>query len=255
MERGRGRQKVPLDWTSRSTSASDVSGGQDLTSAAGSGGQSSSRSGTGQSPARSGRDSSSAAEAFSDGVKALLAKASGKAMLSRRPGMLEDGDECVDIRVKHTFLDIPDFKPFELDGFLQHRQVVSAPATAVHSRESSPVRTWRFSSASAAAAEDERLPGTPPLPAARRSDQSLALALVPGLISNPEMMTFGSAGHAHGKCKPCAFIHKQGCESGVACRFCHLCQPGEKKRRKKVRKTKEAIKKARAEKLQPTRPP
>mmetsp|Transcript_78921 Transcript_78921/g.124600 ORF Transcript_78921/g.124600 Transcript_78921/m.124600 type:complete len:295 (-) Transcript_78921:162-1046(-) len=48
--------------------------------------------------------------------------------------------------------------------------------------------------------------------------------------------TKGSAGHYAGKCKPCAFVFKDGCESGVNCEFCHLCAPGEKKRRKKDRR-------------------
>merc|ERR1719171_2311200 len=44
----------------------------------------------------------------------------------------------------------------------------------------------------------------------------------------------GSAGHEFGYCKPCAFMWKEeGCKSGVECPFCHLCSPGEIKRRKK----------------------
>merc|ERR1712087_895144 len=37
-------------------------------------------------------------------------------------------------------------------------------------------------------------------------------------------------------CKPCAFVFKDGCESGANCTFCHLCAPGEKKRRKKEKR-------------------
>jgi len=44
--------------------------------------------------------------------------------------------------------------------------------------------------------------------------------------------TIGSLGHHLQLCKPCAFVDK-GCASGTDCRFCHLCEPGEKKRRKK----------------------
>jgi len=51
----------------------------------------------------------------------------------------------------------------------------------------------------------------------------------------PDMPTFGSAWHRLGTCKPCAFMHTKGCGSGVECEFCHLCAPGEKKRRKKTR--------------------
>eukprot|EP00746_Dinoflagellata_sp_MGD_P028211 gnl/MRDRNA2_/MRDRNA2_166710_c0_seq1.p1 gnl/MRDRNA2_/MRDRNA2_166710_c0~~gnl/MRDRNA2_/MRDRNA2_166710_c0_seq1.p1 ORF type:complete len:239 (-),score=44.89 gnl/MRDRNA2_/MRDRNA2_166710_c0_seq1:332-1048(-) len=47
----------------------------------------------------------------------------------------------------------------------------------------------------------------------------------------------GSAGHASGTCKPCAFIWKDGCASGANCQFCHMCPPGEVKRRKKDKTT------------------
>jgi len=48
--------------------------------------------------------------------------------------------------------------------------------------------------------------------------------------------TKGSAKHHLGLCKPCAFVFKNGCNSGWDCEFCHICEPGEKKRRKKERK-------------------
>ncbi|CAJ1328487.1 unnamed protein product [Effrenium voratum] len=43
----------------------------------------------------------------------------------------------------------------------------------------------------------------------------------------------GSAEHGSGSCKPCAFHHTKGCQCGAMCTFCHLCLPGEKKRRQK----------------------
>merc|ERR1719238_1172572 len=43
----------------------------------------------------------------------------------------------------------------------------------------------------------------------------------------------GSYAHYSGSCKPCAFMHNKGCENGLNCPFCHLCEPGEKKKRKK----------------------
>lgn len=43
----------------------------------------------------------------------------------------------------------------------------------------------------------------------------------------------GSARHASGRCKPCAFFHTKGCASGERCAFCHLCESDEKKKRKK----------------------
>mmetsp|Transcript_117564 Transcript_117564/g.374593 ORF Transcript_117564/g.374593 Transcript_117564/m.374593 type:complete len:123 (-) Transcript_117564:91-459(-) len=49
----------------------------------------------------------------------------------------------------------------------------------------------------------------------------------------PAWQSAGSAAHAVGRCKPCAFFHTKGCESGPECRFCHVCQPDERKRRRK----------------------
>jgi len=56
-------------------------------------------------------------------------------------------------------------------------------------------------------------------------------------LGTPEMPTVGSSGHAFGECKPCAFFHKQCCQNGVQCKFCHLCGPEEKRRRHKEKKT------------------
>jgi len=48
------------------------------------------------------------------------------------------------------------------------------------------------------------------------------------------LSSVGSAGHEVGKCKPCAFVHRpMGCTDGAACSYCHLCEPGEKKRRQR----------------------
>jgi len=47
-----------------------------------------------------------------------------------------------------------------------------------------------------------------------------------------EFPSLGSVAHIEGRCKPCAFMY-EGCVNGVACQFCHLCPPGELKRRKR----------------------
>lgn len=47
--------------------------------------------------------------------------------------------------------------------------------------------------------------------------------------------SIGSEGHYVGKCRPCVFVHKKGCSNGYDCLFCHICQPGEKQRRKRDR--------------------
>lgn len=50
-----------------------------------------------------------------------------------------------------------------------------------------------------------------------------------------ELPSVGSAGHARGSCKPCAFMHTKGCTSGPACKFCHLCNAEEQRMRRKVK--------------------
>lgn len=52
-----------------------------------------------------------------------------------------------------------------------------------------------------------------------------------------ELPSVGSAGHAAGTCRPCAFVQKGGCENGAGCRFCHLCNSA-RRRPGKVTKTK-----------------
>jgi len=54
------------------------------------------------------------------------------------------------------------------------------------------------------------------------------------LLRSVEVEAFiGSVGHGQGLCKPCAFFRKRGCILGARCSFCHLCEGGERKRRKK----------------------
>jgi hypothetical protein len=60
--------------------------------------------------------------------------------------------------------------------------------------------------------------------------------LVAAQLGSLAMETIGSAGHQWGDCKPCAFLHIRGCGAGADCDFCHLCPPGEKKRRAKEKK-------------------
>uniref|UniRef100_A0A7S4Q6V1 C3H1-type domain-containing protein n=1 Tax=Alexandrium monilatum TaxID=311494 RepID=A0A7S4Q6V1_9DINO len=54
-------------------------------------------------------------------------------------------------------------------------------------------------------------------------------------LGSPGFPTIGSQGHHFGTCKPCAFVHTKGCGNGTQCLFCHLCLPGEKKRRQRER--------------------
>jgi len=58
----------------------------------------------------------------------------------------------------------------------------------------------------------------------------------PGSVSPEELPSLGSALHRTGQCKPCAFQNTKGCISGSECHFCHICEPGEKKRRQKEKR-------------------
>eukprot|EP00930_Biecheleria_cincta_P095999 TRINITY_DN87886_c0_g1_i1.p1 TRINITY_DN87886_c0_g1~~TRINITY_DN87886_c0_g1_i1.p1 ORF type:complete len:374 (+),score=52.77 TRINITY_DN87886_c0_g1_i1:69-1190(+) len=61
-------------------------------------------------------------------------------------------------------------------------------------------------------------------------------ALPKAELGSPELPSRGSALHAWKACKPCAFVFQEGCANNEECEFCHLCEPGERKRRKKERK-------------------
>jgi hypothetical protein len=69
-------------------------------------------------------------------------------------------------------------------------------------------------------------------------DQSGTLRI--SLTDSLGLWSVGSVGHEYGNCKPCAFLWKDplqpGCQNGRDCTFCHLCPPGEVKRRKTDKK-------------------
>jgi hypothetical protein len=56
-------------------------------------------------------------------------------------------------------------------------------------------------------------------------------------LGSEALPSVGSLGHGMRMCRPCAFVTRIGCGNGVQCEFCHLCEPGEKKRRRKEKKT------------------
>lgn len=66
-------------------------------------------------------------------------------------------------------------------------------------------------------------------------------AIIEPTLGSAELPTSGSRAHRWGTCKPCVFIFKEGCLSGVDCRFCHLCKLGEKKKRRKERKVRQQM--------------
>jgi len=51
--------------------------------------------------------------------------------------------------------------------------------------------------------------------------------------STTALPSMGSALHAGGTCKPCAFFHSKGCKGGPRCMFCHLCGPEARRQRRR----------------------
>ena len=77
------------------------------------------------------------------------------------------------------------------------------------------------------AAPHLELEETPPAPSV---EPCIRLALLEFLPNSQ------GAGHDPSSCRPCAFYHNKGCQNGSKCSFCHICPPGEKKRRQKLRR-------------------
>eukprot|EP00441_Pelagodinium_beii_P010689 CAMPEP_0197703840 /NCGR_PEP_ID=MMETSP1338-20131121/125641_1 /TAXON_ID=43686 ORGANISM="Pelagodinium beii, Strain RCC1491" /NCGR_SAMPLE_ID=MMETSP1338 /ASSEMBLY_ACC=CAM_ASM_000754 /LENGTH=271 /DNA_ID=CAMNT_0043287739 /DNA_START=53 /DNA_END=868 /DNA_ORIENTATION=+ len=73
----------------------------------------------------------------------------------------------------------------------------------------------------------------PPVFSEMVSMPPMPLQSAPG---SAELPSVGSKDHGTGECKPCAFLHVRGCDNGAMCKFCHLCDAGEKKRRQKAKK-------------------
>merc|ERR1719326_1857108 len=79
-------------------------------------------------------------------------------------------------------------------------------------------------------------PGPPPAAEASGAAAVVHRSNHPGPLPLDGVPNFGSLAHGSLEgCNPCAFLHKdaQGCQKGVNCPYCHLCPPGELKRRKK----------------------
>jgi len=90
-------------------------------------------------------------------------------------------------------------------------------------------------SPSAGCASPPSEPSAVSLPAVPPAAVVVASAAAPSCPApgTAELPSLGSYLHRTGDCKPCAFLHTKGCENGLRCQFCHLCEPGEKKRRQK----------------------
>ena len=86
---------------------------------------------------------------------------------------------------------------------------------------------------------------TPPAP---HQEPSVQEPCVLTLLKHLPPQPVHDSHHDSSSCRPCAFFHTKGCalqsvgrqknrgQSGTQCSFCHLCPPGEKKRRQKLRR-------------------
>jgi hypothetical protein len=84
--------------------------------------------------------------------------------------------------------------------------------------------------------EEDTAPPTPQILSDSEEESKLSNRAI-SLTDSLGLWSLGSAEHSLGNCKPCAFLWKseQGCQNGTNCKFCHMCTPGEVKRRKKAK--------------------
>lgn len=82
-------------------------------------------------------------------------------------------------------------------------------------------------------------PPPPPFETApvRSAVLRLAETLPPPELGGPLAPSMGSMLHNMGECRPCTFFHTRGCQNKETCQFCHLCGPGEKKKRLRQEKS------------------
>jgi len=132
--------------------------------------------------------------------------------------------------VRNTFIHMPIDESPLLEDFVPLRRVNSSPSVCRG-------LGLDLGEAPAGAGETPLLTAAELAEAEAESSRSLVLRLVDTLrepeLGSAELPTEGSRQHRFGNCKPCAFVHAKGCGNGLACKFCHLCESGEKKRRQK----------------------
>eukprot|EP00440_Ansanella_granifera_P049946 gb/GFBE01054125.1/.p1 GENE.gb/GFBE01054125.1/~~gb/GFBE01054125.1/.p1 ORF type:complete len:192 (+),score=43.12 gb/GFBE01054125.1/:1-576(+) len=164
--------------------------------------------------------------------QATLSTGSGDMMAKRHPMRLPtissvstaDSNGSVPVCVRNTFIDLQIGRPPSLDEFFRERLTHSAPGSKI-----------------------EEVVEASPKVICEEPQQAPVLLLAEALkLSGPtssgaqkeQQYSIGSAGHGTGECHPCAFFWKdKGCSSGSDCNFCHMCGPGEKKRRQKEKRS------------------
>jgi len=132
--------------------------------------------------------------------------------------------------IHNTFVDYPATRPPSLDEFFHPRLSKSVPASGI---EEVPFEM-----------ADENIVITTKQTNSQSAPESAILHLAEALSPQADLtlLSIGSQGHYQDRCKPCAFIWtEEGCKNGSACNFCHLCEPGAKKRRQKEKKKVRAL--------------
>jgi len=120
----------------------------------------------------------------------------------------------------------PDFVPLPPAAPAPTWEALSFPAPP----PSAPAPSWEALSLPAP-------PPPPPAPVAPPADAASPAMVATSRLGSPECPTEGSQFHWQGTCKPCAHAFTKGCANGVGCQFCHLCEPGELKRRQKAKRS------------------
>lgn len=114
-----------------------------------------------------------------------------------------------------------------------------APSPAASPLAASPLPRALPLAASPLASAASPMPPMLPLAASRAGGVPIkvsAEAFPTPTTPTAHLPSTGSALHAPGKCRPCAWFWKpQGCQNGQACAHCHLCPEGELKERKRVK--------------------
>mmetsp|Transcript_25128 Transcript_25128/g.77511 ORF Transcript_25128/g.77511 Transcript_25128/m.77511 type:complete len:327 (+) Transcript_25128:73-1053(+) len=171
--------------------------------------------------------------------------------------------------VRNTFIEVRNKRAASLEDFYQERLARSCPATRAGSMDAADgacglglvaMAAQRLTRETAtepavlslatlvAAAQGAAKPGKGPsaVPVSTAPEPEVRVVRLADVLRGPRadgrgvqdscppgLPSIGSAGHCVGECKPCAFVHSKGCTSGKACRFCHLCESGVAKQRKR----------------------
>jgi hypothetical protein len=144
------------------------------------------------------------------------------------------GADSFSVTVKKTFIHATS-PPNELEGFAEKRRACSAPASRQQSpspnhisTENDPAAPDRFSSLVTFDKVEESDVQAPVWDCSQDDVHLYRMFAQPSGLPS-----VGSAKHEYGTCKPCAFLHTKGCASGFDCEFCHMCEAGAVKQRKK----------------------